>query len=68
MLEYNNHKKAMENIKLLMETVSKEVKKGWVLVPPLEAHHHLPHAIIFLMGIAEQLNYMLDGSTPQRTE
>jgi hypothetical protein len=62
-MEYYNHKKAKENMQLLVETVTKEVKKGWVLVLPEAAHQHLPHSMICLMGIAKQFNYMFDSTT-----
>jgi hypothetical protein len=62
MLEYNNHKKAKENHQLVVETVHKEVCKGWVLILPKKILPHLPYAMICPMGIVEQINYNLDGS------
>jgi hypothetical protein len=65
MLEYNNHKKTKENHQLVVETVHKEVCKGWVLILPKKILPHLPYAMICPMGIVEQINYNLTfgGST-----
>jgi hypothetical protein len=63
MIEYNNHKKSRERLKLLLESVHKEIKKGWVLQLPLDTHKHLPNAMIYPIVIVEQVYYALDGST-----
>jgi hypothetical protein len=61
LIEYNNHKKAKDNINLVTSTIHKEVAKGWVLILPLKTLLHIPHAMICPVGVASQTSYKLDG-------
>jgi hypothetical protein len=63
MVKYNNHKKAHNNLDIVIDTIEKEIIKGWVLKLPVDIIPHLPNAMVCLMGMAEQTNYHLDGTT-----
>ena len=54
-IERGNHKSTVIHKEFLAEALEKEVKKGWMLILPLEKAKHIPNLIMSPMGVVEQL-------------
>lgn len=66
LVDYDNHRGARDNITLVLDTVHKEVTKGWVLVLPLRALLRLRYAMLCALGVTKQINYALDGTITEK--
>ena len=60
-IERGNHKSAVINKEFLAEALAKEVKKGWMLVLPLEKAMNIPQLVMSPMGVVEQLGISHTG-------
>ena len=56
-----NHKSAKKEIKVLTEGLTKEIKKGWQLLLPLEKAKEIPGLVMSPMGVATALGISANG-------
>ena len=60
-VQRGNHKSAVIHKQFLTKALEKEVKKGWILVLPLEKASFIPNLILSPMGVVEQLGINKNG-------
>ena len=60
-IKRGNHKSAIGHLEFLQKALIKEIKKGWVLVLPLESGQDIPNLIISPLGVTEQMGVSASG-------
>jgi hypothetical protein len=53
-LTYGNHKSAKQNMKILLEHIGRELKKGWIVPLLPEDARKIPNAVLSPMGVVSQ--------------
>ena len=61
-IKRGNHKSAELHADTLSIALSKEIKKGWELILPIEKVMEIPNLILSPMGVVEQMGVTEDGS------
>ena len=56
-----NHASACQKYNILEKTISKEIFKGWNIIPPVDTYGHLPGAVLNPMGVATHNGITSDG-------
>ena len=61
-IKRGNHVSAKIHKSFLSDALSKEIKKGWELILPLDKARHIPGLVLSPMGVAEQIGVSDSGT------